>query len=611
MVKNIKKRKGFLYCILLCTVIVVGIPQIAKAAGEIAINETNFPDDIFRDYVSSQFDKDNNKLLSEEEIANVTQIDVQGKEIYNLKGVEYFTTLTDLDCSSNWMSELDVSKNTVLKNLSCYANELTNLDVSMNVVLKNLSCYDNELTKLDVSKNTALITLNCGFNRQMTELDISKNTALTDLHCCSNNLSKLDISKSIALTGLNCGFNCLSELDVSKNINLTHLTCDNNSLTDLDLSKNMALLYLSCSSNCLISLDLSKNTALTYLYCPSYYLAEVRLHSQTYNILPLYKDELNYGSTINISDLQNAIIIDDEIKVMDITKPATYKVNGKDFTIIYADTLATPLPIPSITPAPSAMPSALPSSSPVAPSGAHIFSDYNYNNPVTSQEAVIYGNGGTKTIDGKKVNSKVFTAYTDILASYKYTLNNKGIVKTSVGKVIVGITKSAVKPEVNNKNKITDTSASKIARAKIKNGQITVTAVGKEGGLVYLWVIDTGSKGVSACCPVNVKLAPVKLEVQDKPGNKLAKNTKLGNGKTLAVCVTGYAGTTKTDDGTYTATVDSKYQGYVTVTPVSGSTNQFVIKATGLKNNKDTKAAVTFQCVQNGRKINLPLVITQ
>ncbi len=208
------------------------------------------------------------------------------------------------------------------------------------------------------------------------------------------------------------------------------------------------------------------------------------------------------------------------------------------------------------------------------------------------------------------MNNKVCTVYTDILASYKYTVNSKNIVKPAVGKVIVGVTKSDTKPEVSNKNKITDTSASSIAKAKIKNGQITVTAVGKEGGLVYLWVIDTGNKGVSASCPINVKLAPKKLEMQSTTGTKLTK-TKLANGNTLDVCVAGLVGSTKTNDCTYTVTVDSKCQSYITVTPVDGSTNKFTIKATGLKNNKDTKATVTFKCDQNGKKTNFSLTVTK
>ena len=42
------------------------------------INEDNFPDKIFREYVKKQFDKDTNNSLSETEIENVKVIDVGG-----------------------------------------------------------------------------------------------------------------------------------------------------------------------------------------------------------------------------------------------------------------------------------------------------------------------------------------------------------------------------------------------------------------------------------------------------------------------------------------------------------------------------------------------------
>jgi len=150
-----------------------------------------------------------------------------------------------------------------------------------------------------------------------------------------------------------------------------------------------------------------------------------------------------------------------------------------------------------------------------------------------------------------------------------------------------------------------------MAKAKIKNGQITVTAVGKEGGLAYLWVMDTGNKGVSACCPVNIKLAPKKLEIQNTTGSKVAKNTELKKEKTLHVYVVGLVGSAKTEDGTYTAVVNPKYSSYVTVAPIAGSTNKFTITAKGLKNDKKTKVSVIFMCDQNNKKTNLSLTLTK
>ena len=51
------------------------------AAGDVAINEKNFPDKVFRTYVSENFDKDSNCSLSNAEIQAVTQIRVSSKGI--------------------------------------------------------------------------------------------------------------------------------------------------------------------------------------------------------------------------------------------------------------------------------------------------------------------------------------------------------------------------------------------------------------------------------------------------------------------------------------------------------------------------------------------------
>ena len=293
---------------------------------------------------------------------------------------------------------------------------------------------------------------------------------------------------------------------------------------------------------------------------------------------------------------------------------------GDDYCNIFKLSLSgTSEPAPSATPSPTGSPSPTPSVSPtpaptiptgsvIVPNCKHLFNDYDYTSPVKGSPVVLYGNGINKKIDGNVVNNKQFTAYTDILPSYNYTLNSKGVVKPSSGKVIAGITTSSTKPVVS-KNKIVDRDAAKIAKANIKNGQVTVTAVGKEKGLVYLWVIDTGKNGAYECCPVNVLMAPKKLEVQNTSGSKL-KNPSISQGGSLDVCVAGIApGGSKTDDCTYTATVADASQSYVKVTPVQGKNGQFKITATGLKNNKNTKVSITFTCNENKKKVKLAVTI--
>ena len=153
--------------------------KVDKVAG-IEINETNFPDETFRKKLFSQ-DYGEDSVITENEISNITSIDVSytpipkmgvvirlNGSISSLKGIEYFTALTSLNCRNNIITSIDLSKNTKLT---------------------ELNCSQNRLSALDLSKNTALAHLSCGIN-QLTSLDVSNNTALTDLSCYHNNIKE-------------------------------------------------------------------------------------------------------------------------------------------------------------------------------------------------------------------------------------------------------------------------------------------------------------------------------------------------------------------------------------------------------------------------------------
>ncbi len=234
------------------------------------LNNTYIPDDNFEQaLIDLKLDSgtlDNYVLTAN--IKTFRSLDIPGKGITSLEGIENFTALTSLSCWDNQLTSLDVSANTALTDLSCSSNQLTSLDVSANTALTDLSCGKNKLTSLDVSANTALTDLSCGKNK-LTSLDVSANTALTGLGCRSNQLTSLDVSANTALTVLSCGENQLTSLDVSANTALTRLWCSFNQLTSLDASANTALTQLWCHNNQLTSLDVSANTALTRLWCSS------------------------------------------------------------------------------------------------------------------------------------------------------------------------------------------------------------------------------------------------------------------------------------------------------------------------------------------------------
>lgn len=237
--------------ILSLIMIITALPMTgitAFAESGVAINETNFPDKNFRAYVKKDCDKDGNGVLSDKEIKAVENISVIYKEISSLEGIEYFTALTKLNCTSNHLTSLDVSKNTALEELNCCNNKLTSLDVRKNTALKVLAFSINQLTDLDVSKNTALKTLACDSN-QLTNLDVSNNIKLERLYCDNNQLTSLDVTNNITLIWLYCDNNQLTSLDISKNTGLQYLECYNNQLTSFDASKNTLLKDLWCSNN--------------------------------------------------------------------------------------------------------------------------------------------------------------------------------------------------------------------------------------------------------------------------------------------------------------------------------------------------------------------------
>ena len=138
-------------------------------------------------------DKNGDKKISKAEAALVSKLNIHYQRIRVMDEIKYFTALTDLSCSGNQLSSLDVSNNTALTNLYCDNNQLTSLDVSKNTALEYLNCDNNQLTSLDLNKNTALTELDCSDN-QLTSLDLSGCIALETLYC-DNPLQKLILYK--------------------------------------------------------------------------------------------------------------------------------------------------------------------------------------------------------------------------------------------------------------------------------------------------------------------------------------------------------------------------------------------------------------------------------
>ena len=270
-----------------------------------------------------------------EKIAAITELDVSGTEdapgaLTSLQGIEYFESLTELDCDYNQLTSLDVSANTKLWYLSCSNNSLKTLNVSANSELITLHCEENQLTELDVSTNTKLSYLS-GNDNQLTSLDISANSELTYLYCYDNQLSSLDVSANPELIIIWGSNNSLTELDVRANTKLAwYFYCNGNQLTELDVSNCTALEELYCHDNQLTSLDVSRNTALTNLVCYSNQLTELDV-SQNTALTQLY---CSYNPGDGVSSFPITAWFDNDTKPGDLEiDEEQWKYDGKTITI--------------------------------------------------------------------------------------------------------------------------------------------------------------------------------------------------------------------------------------------------------------------------------------
>ncbi len=297
------------------------ILDLDPQAKEVAINETNFPDQHFRSYVT-KFDTDGNGKFSEKEIENINTISFFDSEILDAKGIEYFTALKQLSFSDcQYFSELDISKNTELTRLYCdFDRNLSSLDISKNTKLVEASFQCSSLKSLDVSKNTDLEVLYCNYNA-LTSLDVSMLTKLRVLVCSGNKFSSLDVSKNANLQSLNCNDCGLTSLNVTKNANLMSIDYGRNNLKSVDTSKNTKLSELRCTDLALTSLDLSKNPSLTSVDCSNNKLTSLNLSKNTnLMILACGNNNLSSLNVTALSKLDRLNCSDNPITSLDLSK---------------------------------------------------------------------------------------------------------------------------------------------------------------------------------------------------------------------------------------------------------------------------------------------------
>lgn len=268
------------------------------------INEKNFPDPNFRKYIKTH-KAGGRDVLTVEEQRKVETIEVEGWNISNLKGIEAFPNLKELNCGNNSIQKLDLRQNPELEKLICNNNQLTQLDLSKNPKIYHLICSWNQLKQLDVSNLKDLVTLDCSHN-DLEQLDVRKSRSLVALNCSSNQLTELDadVTHKPSLERVECQNNQLTSLILGQNKGLKKLNCANNQLTQLNLKNMISLKELRCQNNQLTALDVSSSLDLTTLVLKNNHLTSLNLDNNPhldFSITDVYHSDFNNVYTVTLN----------------------------------------------------------------------------------------------------------------------------------------------------------------------------------------------------------------------------------------------------------------------------------------------------------------------
>lgn len=192
----------------------------------VAAFKTLIPDDNFRKAVNELIFggavKDNENLTAEMQakIAEYTgKLDISGKEITNLLGIQYFTGITELDCSHNNIALLDLSKLPNLTNVKADYNDLADVTLAKDGKPETLNLANNNLATLNLAGYTTVKSLDVS-NNKLTTLNLAGLYQLTTLDCSDNALSSFGVEGLVGLETLISDGNAVLAMNVSSLKNL-------------------------------------------------------------------------------------------------------------------------------------------------------------------------------------------------------------------------------------------------------------------------------------------------------------------------------------------------------------------------------------------------------
>lgn len=203
-------------------------------------------------------------------------------EIYSLDGLTALTNLEELSLgelklgaaidlsgltnlkriylyNGGQLEELTVHDPSLITDLNLSSQNITEIDLSAYTSLQSLSLSNNPIAEIDVSAQQSLLFLDLQ-NTNISNLNLENNLALRSLFLNQDNFTELNIGHLVELEDLFLwGMRQLKALDMSQLSKLQWLHIDYMGVTSLDTSNLLSLRYLSVSDVKLDELELSNS----------------------------------------------------------------------------------------------------------------------------------------------------------------------------------------------------------------------------------------------------------------------------------------------------------------------------------------------------------------
>jgi Leucine-rich repeat (LRR) protein len=254
----------------------------------------NIPDSKFEnELIKQKIDSIADGKVLKHNIMYITELKVQNLKIKDLTGIEEFDKLEELTFNRNYVSSIDLSKNTALKAINCSMNPvLASLDLSNNPLIGTLDCSLTAISNLDLTVNTNLRYLYCN-DTDISELNLSNNNIIHEFKADNCSLTTLDFRN-----------NNFSNMTVFSTTNNPELKC----------------IYVNDANYC--------NTTFTDIDATTTFVAD----ETACNALSLESFDTNLQLDIYPNPTKEYFVIDNNNEVEKVT---IYNLQGKEVSIFY------------------------------------------------------------------------------------------------------------------------------------------------------------------------------------------------------------------------------------------------------------------------------------